>query len=78
MSPNELAARASPTAPRRSDLPKLDTNLMAMQNQVGCRFHLVMGTTMLISLYIVLNIHSSVKICHQNTQQQDTMNNLNN
>ena len=34
VSPNELAARASPTAPRRSDLPKLDTNLMAMQNQV--------------------------------------------
>jgi len=27
VSPNELAARASPTAPRRSDLPKLDNNL---------------------------------------------------
>ena len=38
VSPNELAARASPTAPRRSDLPKLDTNLMAMQNQVRNRF----------------------------------------
>ena len=29
---SELAARASPTAPRRSDLPKLDNNL-AMHNQ---------------------------------------------
>ena len=28
MSPNELAARASPTAPRRSDLPKLDSSLL--------------------------------------------------
>ena len=28
VSPNELAARASPTAPRRSDLPKLDSNLL--------------------------------------------------
>lgn len=27
VSPSELAARASPTAPRRSDLPKLDNNL---------------------------------------------------
>lgn len=33
VSPNELAARASPTAPRRSDLPKLDSNLLAMQSQ---------------------------------------------
>ena len=32
VSPTELAARASPTAPRRSDLPKLDNNL-AMHNQ---------------------------------------------
>ena len=32
VSPSELAARASPTAPRRSDLPKLDNNL-AMHNQ---------------------------------------------
>ena len=31
VSPSELAARASPTAPRRSDLPKLDNNL-AMHN----------------------------------------------
>ena len=31
VSPTELAARASPTAPRRSDLPKLDNNL-AMHN----------------------------------------------
>jgi hypothetical protein len=28
VSPNELAARASPTAPRRSDLPKLDSSLL--------------------------------------------------
>ena len=33
VSPNELAARASPTAPRRSDLPKLDSNLLSMQHQ---------------------------------------------
>ena len=34
VSPTELAARASPTAPRRSDLPKLDNNLaMHAQNQ---------------------------------------------
>ena len=32
VSATELAARASPTAPRRSDLPKLDNNL-AMHNQ---------------------------------------------
>ena len=29
----ELAARASPTAPRRTDLPKLDSNLSMMQTQ---------------------------------------------
>ena len=57
MSPNELAARASPTAPRRSDLPKLDTNLMAMQNQVRSRFNLAMEITMLILLqFSVLQI----------------------
>ena len=58
MSPNELAARASPTAPRRSDLPKLDTNLMAMQNQVRCRFTLVI----LCSFHFnaAFNIKSSV------------------
>ena len=33
VSATELAARASPTAPRRSDLPKLDNNL-AMHNLV--------------------------------------------
>jgi len=34
VSPSELAARASPTAPRRSDLPKLDNNLsIHHQNQ---------------------------------------------
>jgi hypothetical protein len=34
VSANELAARASPTAPRRSDLPKLDNNLsIHSQNQ---------------------------------------------
>lgn len=33
VSPNELAARASPTAPRRSDIPKLDSNLLGMQQQ---------------------------------------------
>jgi hypothetical protein len=33
VTPHELAARASPTAPRRSDLPKLDTNLLHMQHQ---------------------------------------------
>ena len=33
VTPNELAARASPTAPRRSDLPKLDTNLLHLQHQ---------------------------------------------
>eukprot|EP00095_Tigriopus_kingsejongensis_P009938 maker-scaffold1000_size72005-snap-gene-0.11 protein:Tk09938 transcript:maker-scaffold1000_size72005-snap-gene-0.11-mRNA-1 annotation:"protein abrupt-like isoform x1" len=32
VTPNELAARASPTAPRRSDLPKLDTNLLHMHH----------------------------------------------
>ena len=68
MSPNELAARASPTAPRRSDLPKLDTNLMAMQNQVRSRFNLAMEITMLISLKcLVLNKQSNVEIFNQNT-----------
>lgn len=33
MSPSELAARASPTAPRRSDLPKLDSSLLHMGSQ---------------------------------------------
>ena len=33
MSPSELAARASPTAPRRSDLPKIDSNLLSMHSQ---------------------------------------------
>ena len=33
VTPNELAARASPTAPRRSDLPKLDSNLLTLQQQ---------------------------------------------
>lgn len=33
VSPNELAARASPTAPRRSDLPKLDSNFLNLQQQ---------------------------------------------
>ena len=32
VSPNELAARASPTAPRRSDIPKLDSNLLNMHS----------------------------------------------
>ncbi|XP_059089315.1 protein abrupt-like isoform X2 [Tigriopus californicus] len=32
VSPRDLAARASPTAPRRSDLPKLDSNLLQMQS----------------------------------------------
>ena len=69
MSPNELAARASPTAPRRSDLPKLDTNLMAMQNQVRSRFNLAMEITMLISLeFSILNIQSNDKIGAKKTQ----------
>ncbi len=33
VSPHDLAARASPTAPRRSDLPKLDSNLLSLQHQ---------------------------------------------
>ena len=33
VSPSELAARASPTAPRRSDLPKIDSNLLSMHSQ---------------------------------------------
>ena len=33
VSPNELAARASPTAPRRSDLPKLDSSLLHNMQQ---------------------------------------------
>ena len=33
VSPGELAARASPTAPRRSDLPKLDSSLLHTQQQ---------------------------------------------
>merc|ERR1712045_246661 len=33
VSPSELAARASPTAPRRSDLPKLDSSLLHMNSQ---------------------------------------------
>lgn len=33
VSPNELAARASPTAPRRSDIPKLDSNLLGIHSQ---------------------------------------------
>ena len=33
VSPSELAARASPTAPRRSDLPKLDSSLLHMSSQ---------------------------------------------
>jgi hypothetical protein len=33
VSPSELAARASPTAPRRSDLPKLDSSLTSMNSQ---------------------------------------------
>ncbi len=32
VSPNELAARASPTAPRRSDIPKLDSNLLNLHS----------------------------------------------
>ncbi|QQP35804.1 Putative LOC100117648, partial [Caligus rogercresseyi] len=31
VTPSELAARASPTAPRRSDLPKLDSNFLNLQ-----------------------------------------------
>lgn len=33
VTPSELAARASPTAPRRSDLPKLDSSLLHMSSQ---------------------------------------------
>ena len=33
VSPQELAARASPTAPRRSDLPKLDSSLLHSNSQ---------------------------------------------
>merc|ERR1712223_840782 len=33
VSPNELAARASPTAPCRSDLPKLDSSLLHNMQQ---------------------------------------------
>uniref|UniRef100_A0A0K2UCI3 Putative LOC100117648 [Nasonia vitripennis] n=2 Tax=Lepeophtheirus salmonis TaxID=72036 RepID=A0A0K2UCI3_LEPSM len=33
VTPTELAARASPTAPRRSDLPKLDSNFLHIQQQ---------------------------------------------
>lgn len=32
VSANELAARASPTAPRRSDIPKLDSNLLNLHS----------------------------------------------
>ena len=33
VSPGELAARASPTAPRRSDLPNLDSHFLPLQQQ---------------------------------------------
>ena len=33
VTPSELAARASPTAPRRSDLPKIDSNLLNLHSQ---------------------------------------------